>query len=162
MECFFWRAYFSFVPQKRIEMVNLKAVTEQLGVLYRCDYPKSREKAIKIGIRKIYDALDHKVSKRQINKFINLFAVQKCSVSVPYKSIDIFAALTRLIDGNDKLRDYCKHQCDNCIDNQHSIYCREKLIYSFYECILAQQNQLNLRAKEEVLEPLMNFDVKCK
>ena len=157
-----WRAYFFIHTQTNIEMSNVKAVIEQLGILCKNEYPNSKEKSQKIGIRKIYNTLGQKIPKRQIKKFINLFATKGDRIRIPYKSMIIFDALVKLIDNNDKLCNYCKYQCLTCMNRQDSEYCREKFIPSFYDFVSIHSNQFNERARYEILEPMMNFYVKCK
>lgn len=162
MEWFFWRAYFPIISQTDINMSNVKAVIEQLGILYQNDYPSSKEGHKKIAIRKIHDTLNKKVSKRQIKKFINLYVTKNNRISIPYKSMIIFETLVRLTDDNDELRNYCKCQCENCVNRKNSIYCREKLMPSFYDFVIIHSNQFNERAMAEIVEPLLNFNVICK
>lgn len=165
MDLFFWRAYYPFVSQKNVEMLNIKAIVDQLGVLYRHEYENSSESARKIGIRKIYDTLEHKVSKRQIKTFVNISVRKGRTISLPFKLMPIFTTLTKLVDDNKSLRNFCKNQCLNCINYKNSKYCRELLMPSLYDCILTHQNQIRLksqRAKEEIVDPLMNYDVICE
>lgn len=164
MDLFFWRASFPIADRCgcEIEMENIKSVTTQLGLLYKKEYGKTKEKPHKIGIRKIYDSLDQKVTKRQIKKFVRLHTSCGDTVRIPYKSIVIFTALAQLIDDNPQLQNFCKHQCLNCVNSRNSAYCREKLMGSFCDFIVTHSNQLNERAKEEVLEPLLRYGKKCK
>lgn len=172
MELFFGSAYCRIFSQMEINMANVRAVIDQIGILYKNDYPGSHENSYKLGIRKVYDKLGQKVSKKQIKRFINLGTESRSLIEkfykrnmirIPYKSMIILDAIVKIIDNNEKLRNYCKSQCENCVNKKDTTYCREKLILSFYYFVIAHDNQLskNERAEAEILEPMRLFNLKC-
>lgn len=162
MDIFFWRAYFLFISERNIEMTQTKEVTTQLGLLCKDEYEKSNERAFKLGVRKIYDALEQKISKRQIKRALQLHVSSGELTRIPYNSFVIYSKLVELVDKDSKLRTFCKNYCENCVNSKRSDYCRKKLLGDFYGFMQAQRTQLNERAIAEILEPLDNFDVKCK
>lgn len=172
MELFFGSAYCRIFSQGEINMANVRAVIDQIGILYKNDYPDSHEKSYKLGVRKVYDKLGQKVSKKQIKRFINLGTETRSLIEriykrnvirIPYKSMMILNAIVEIVDDDEKLRNYCKSQCENCVNKKDTNYCREKLILSFYYFVMVHSNQLskNERAEGEILEPMRVFKVEC-
>lgn len=173
MELFFGgSAYYRIFSQGEINMANVRAVIDQIGILYKKDYPGSHEHSYKLGIRKVYDKLGQKVSKKQIKRFINLGTespslIEKIFkitvIRIPYKSMIILDAIVAIVDSDEKLRNYCKSQCKNCVNKEDTNYCREKLVLSFYYFVMTHSNLLskNERAKGEILEPMRLFNVEC-
>ena len=162
MDVFFWRAYFLIISKREVEMTKTKDVATQLGILCKDEYSKSSEKVFKLGVKKIYDTLGQKISKRQIKIALQLHSSKGKLTRIPYNSFVIYSTLVKLVDYDSKLRTFCKNYCENCVNCRQSDYCRKKLLGDFYDFILAHNTLLNERAKAEIFEPLGNFDVKCK
>lgn len=161
MDRLFGRTYFRIKATHDIDMGNAKYATCQIGTFYRMQYPNSKEKVFKLGVRKIYDILNHRISKRQIKKFLNCSGFKNDSISIPYESYEIFKALAMLVDMHPEVKNACKNQCENCVNRVKTTYCRNKMINDFYELLMSNYNFLPERAKEILYNPMMNNTHKC-
>ncbi len=161
MDWLFWRAYFRIKAIHNIDMSNARYATYQLGKLYRMQYPNSKEKAFKLGVRKIYDYLDHKISKRQIKKFLNCSCSKYDCIYIPYESNTIFNVLVKLVDEHPNVKQACRSQCKNCVNSAKSPFCRDKIIGDFYELIIKIYDDLPERAKERLYIPMMTNTKRC-
>lgn len=157
----FWRQYFKIEATMNINMYNVEYATIQLGLHSRDQFPKSKESPLKIGIRMIQNELGQTVTKTQIRSFIKCNALVNKNLRIPYNSVIIFKALTKLVDERPEVKKACKAQCQNCVNTQSCDLCRERMMHDFCAFMYVSYGYLPTRAQTEVYDELMQINHRC-
>lgn len=157
----FWRQYFKIEATMNINMYNVEYATIQLGLHSRDQFPKSKESPLKIGIRMIQNELGQTITKTQIRSFIKCNGLVNKNLRIPYTSVIIFKALTKLVDERPEVKKACQAQCMHCVNAQFCDLCRERMMHDFCTFIDNNYDHLPPRAKTEVYDELMSKNNRC-
>lgn len=156
----FWENYFRIKATMHINMSNVRYATDQLGIHCKGQFPNSRESSFKIGVKMIQKELGQTITKKQIKTFI------KCNAKgnkfrIPYNSVIIFKALTKLVDERPEVKKACQAQCMHCVNAQSCDLCRERMMHDFCTFIDNNYDHLPPRVKTEVYDELMSKNNRC-